>query len=55
MLVKQLRSYQPYVNGTMSAEELESYNCFGDNDNNTMWGPPTYAHTFAGPCCMRKK
>jgi hypothetical protein len=55
MLLKQLGGYSAYVSGTMSKEDLRNYDCFGTDENNTMWGPPTYKHTFVGPCCKRKQ
>ena len=46
-LVYQANSFKAYVDGTMSAEELEDYDCVAN--------PTEYWHNFDGPCCKKKK
>ena len=45
-LAAALASYTAYVDGNMTAEELEPYECVED--------PTDYWHNFAGPCCKKK-
>ena len=45
-LAAALASYTAYVDGNMTAEELEPYDCVED--------PTDYWHNFAGPCCKKK-
>ena len=45
-LAAALASYTAYVDGNMTAEELEPYDCVED--------PTDYWHNFAGPCCKKR-
>ena len=46
-----LASYVPYVDGTMSAVELEGYDCpdMNPDGSQSLWG------TYKGPCCTPKQ
>jgi hypothetical protein len=46
-----LASYVPYVDGTMSAEELGGYDCpdMNPGGSRSLWG------TYMGPCCTPKQ
>ena len=49
-LQAQLASYTPYVDGTMSAQELQGYDCVQPRGYpHAWWG------NFTGPCCRPKK
>ena len=45
-MAAKLASYTPYVDGNMTAEELQPYTCVTD--------PTEWWHNYAGPCCKRK-
>ena len=48
-LKAQLASYVPYVDGTMSAQELQGYDCVQSRSYpHPWWG------NFTGPCCRPK-
>ena len=44
-MAAKLASYTPYVDGNMTAEELEEYEC---STMASLWG------NFQGPCCKPK-
>ena len=46
-----LASYVPYVDGNMSAAELQGYDCpdLSPEGSQSLWG------TYAGPCCTPKQ
>ena len=46
-----LASYVPYVDGNMSAAELQGYECpdMNPEGSQSLWG------TYAGPCCRPKQ
>jgi len=52
-LAKQMASYVPYVNASLSAAELSKYDCVSTEPNAQPWPSPWWG-MFNGPCCRAK-
>jgi hypothetical protein len=47
VMTAKLASYVPYVDGNLTAKELDNYDCVSGNGA-ALWD------NFVGPCCQRK-
>ena len=52
-LAKQMASYVPYVNASLSAAELSKYDCVSTEPHAQPWPSPWWG-MFNGPCCRAK-
>ena len=52
-LAKQMASYVPYVNASLSAAELSKYDCVSTEPGAQPWPSPWWG-MFNGPCCRAK-